>query len=87
MIAESVIWISLFVLEELGSSYKNDFMLAKSDSAKKTAIKQAKKELMDKHNMSASDALNFIKGKWNPTGKGANAKYFYSGGLMSKQSM
>ena len=68
-------------------SYKNDFMLAKSDSAKKTAIKQAKKELMDKHNMSASDALNFIKGKWNPTGKGANAKYFYSGGLMSKQSM
>jgi len=68
-------------------SYKNDFMLAKSDDAKKTAIKQAKKDLMDKHNMSASDALNFIQDKWNPTGKGTNAKYFYSGGLMSKQSM
>jgi len=67
--------------------YKNDFTLGKSDSAKKTAIKQAKKELMDKHNMSASEALNFIKGEWNPTGKGDNAKYFYSGGLMSKQSM
>jgi len=64
--------------------YKNNFTLGKSDSAKKTVIKQAKKELMDKHDMSASEALNYIKNQW---GKGTNAKYFYSGGLMSKQSM
>tara|TARA_B100000965_G_scaffold241843_1_gene202911 strand:- start:12 stop:668 length:657 start_codon:yes stop_codon:yes gene_type:complete len=33
MIAESVIWISLFVSEELGSSYKNDFMLLAENNA------------------------------------------------------
>ena len=68
-------------------SYKNSFMLAKSDSDKKAAIQKAKDALVNQHQMKPSDALKFIQDKWNPTGKGANAKYFYSGGLMSRQSI
>ena len=66
--------------------YKTDFFNA-NDTDKKSIIKQAQDELSSQFGMTEAAALKFIKDKWNPSGKGANAKYFYSGGLMSKQSI
>ena len=66
--------------------YKEKFFNA-DDSDKKSIVQQAQDALVNQHQMKPSDALEFIQEKWNPTLKGANAKYFYSGGLMSRQSI